>query len=54
MPAVLIEIGFMSNPHEEQRLRDDGYRDRIAQAIAQGITQHRRAYAQRVGGPVVR
>jgi N-acetylmuramoyl-L-alanine amidase len=31
MPAVLVEIGFISNP-QETALKTDQYRDRIAQA----------------------
>jgi N-acetylmuramoyl-L-alanine amidase len=49
MPAVLVEIGFLSNPHEEQRLRDDGYRERIARALAAGLAAYKRGYDQRVG-----
>ncbi len=54
MPAVLVEIGFISNPQEEQRLRDDGYRDRIARALAAGIAAYKRGYDQRVGALVKR
>jgi N-acetylmuramoyl-L-alanine amidase len=54
MPAVLVEIGFISNPQEEQRLRDDGYRDRIARALAAGIAAYKRGYDQRVGVAVKR
>ena len=50
MPAVLVEIGFMTNPQEEQRLRDDGYRERIARALAAGLAAYKRGYDQRVGG----
>ena len=49
MPAVLVEIGFISNPQEEQRLRDDGYRDRIARALVAGVTAYKRSYDQRAG-----
>jgi N-acetylmuramoyl-L-alanine amidase len=54
MPAVLVEIGFISNPQDEQRLRDDGYRDRIARALAAGIAAYKRGYDQRVGAMVKR
>jgi N-acetylmuramoyl-L-alanine amidase len=54
MPAVLVEIGFISNPLEEQRLRDDGYRDRIARALAAGIAAYKRGYEQRAGVAVKR
>jgi N-acetylmuramoyl-L-alanine amidase len=36
-PAVLIELGYLSNPQDAARLADDRYRDRLAQAIASGI-----------------
>jgi N-acetylmuramoyl-L-alanine amidase len=50
MPAVLVEIGFISNAQEEQRLRDDGYRDRIARALIAGVAAYKRGYDQRVAG----
>jgi N-acetylmuramoyl-L-alanine amidase len=49
MPAVLVEIGFISNREEEERLRDDGYRDRIARALAAGIGNYKRSYDERTG-----
>jgi N-acetylmuramoyl-L-alanine amidase len=36
-PAVLVECGFLSNPTEAQLLATKSYRDRVAQAIADGI-----------------
>jgi N-acetylmuramoyl-L-alanine amidase len=42
MPAVLIEIGFVTNPKEERRLKDSAYRDDIARAIVAGITGYKR------------
>jgi N-acetylmuramoyl-L-alanine amidase len=42
MPAVLVEVGFISNPEEAERLRAPGYRDRIAQAIADGVAAWRK------------
>ncbi len=49
MPAVLVEIGFISNPHEEQRLQDDGYRDRIARALTAGLAGYKRRYDRKAG-----
>ena len=49
MPAVLVEIGFLSNPHEEERLQDEGYRDRIARALAAGVAAYKRRYDQKNG-----
>lgn len=42
MPAVLVEIGFVSNHDEELMLKNGYYRQVIAEGIAQGI----RDYAQ--------
>ena len=37
MPAVLVEVGFISHPSEESRLRDAGHRQRVAGGIRRGI-----------------
>ncbi|MFN7971660.1 MAG: N-acetylmuramoyl-L-alanine amidase [Acidobacteriota bacterium] len=37
MPAVLVEVGFLSNPEEEDRLRSDRYRELLARAVFRGI-----------------
>ena len=46
VPAILIEVGFISNSREEQRLRTGSYRDKIAQGIANGIVQYNRKVRQ--------
>ena len=43
MPAILIEIGFVSNPKEERRLKETRYRDEIARAILAGLSEYKRA-----------
>ena len=47
MPAVLIEIGFVTNPKEEKRLRDARYRDEIARAIYAGLAEYKKKYDAR-------
>ncbi len=37
VPSVLIEVAFISNPYEEQRLNDPVFRQNIAEAIYRGI-----------------
>ncbi len=37
MPSVLVELSFISNAAEEQRLRGDAYRDVLASAIARAV-----------------
>ena len=48
MPAILIEIGFVTNPKEERKLRETRYRDDIARAIASGLREYKRAWDQRL------
>jgi len=52
MPAILIEIGFVTNPREERRLRNPKYRDDIARAIFSGLTEYKRSWDQRMRAAV--
>ncbi|KNZ69443.1 N-acetylmuramoyl-L-alanine amidase CwlD [Thermincola ferriacetica] len=40
MPAVTVELGFLSNPREEQLLRQADYQDKMAVAIFSGIAKY--------------
>ncbi len=40
MPAVLVEIGFISNRYEERRLRSKQYLEAVADGLARGITNY--------------
>jgi N-acetylmuramoyl-L-alanine amidase len=40
IPSILVEVGFLSNQYEEQRLRDAAYRDKLANALLAGIHQY--------------
>jgi N-acetylmuramoyl-L-alanine amidase len=40
MPAILAEIAFLSNPHEERLLGTSDYRDRIARSLLVGVRQY--------------
>ena len=40
MAAALVEIGFMSNAEEANKLRESGYRDSLAEGIANGIRNY--------------
>ncbi len=48
MPAILLEIGFVTNPREERKLKDSRYRDEIARAIFAGIVEYKRHWDQRL------
>ncbi len=39
-PAVLIEVGFVSNPRTRQLLASPAYRQTLAEAIAQGVRRY--------------
>ncbi|HHV61416.1 MAG TPA: hypothetical protein GXX51_02085 [Firmicutes bacterium] len=40
MPAVIVEVGFLSNPREEAMLGDPDYRQRMAEAIFHGTVEY--------------
>ena len=40
IPSILVETAFISNPQEEAKLKDDAYRDRMADAILRGIKRY--------------
>ena len=40
IPSILIETAFISNPQEEKKLNDEGYQERIAEAILAGIKDY--------------
>ena len=44
MPAALVELGFVTGQDDVIRLRDAAWRERMAQAIAQGVLQYLQPY----------
>jgi len=40
VPAILVEVGFMSNPREERLLRSAAYQTLIASALLKGIEEY--------------
>ncbi len=40
MPAVLIEMGYLSNPTEAKKLGDPAYQDALVKSIGQGIVKY--------------
>lgn len=49
MPAVLVESAFITNPREERKLQREDYRQRIAEALYEGIAAYKVRYEQRLG-----
>lgn len=37
VPSVLVEVGFLSNPEEEARLKDPSFQARLAQALSEAV-----------------
>jgi N-acetylmuramoyl-L-alanine amidase len=48
MPAILIEIGFLTNRKEERKLATPEHREAIARAIYAGLAEYKRRYDQRL------
>lgn len=40
MPAILLELGFISNPEEEKQLRDPDFRQKLSEAILSSILHY--------------
>lgn len=40
MPSVLVELGFISNPAEERLMRDENYRQKMAEALYNGLAAY--------------
>ncbi|MFC1851560.1 N-acetylmuramoyl-L-alanine amidase [candidate division CSSED10-310 bacterium] len=49
MPAVLIEVDFISNPTQEKQMMNDEYLTKIVTALAQGIIDFKKHYEKILG-----
>ncbi|MEK7275433.1 MAG: N-acetylmuramoyl-L-alanine amidase, partial [Candidatus Desantisbacteria bacterium] len=49
MPAVLIEVGFLTNPFEESRLRSEEFRDNLVSSICDAIVVYKSKYEGKMG-----
>lgn len=49
MPAVLVEVAFISNPEGEKRLRDESYRQKICEALLQAISEFKGHLEKKIG-----
>lgn len=48
VPAVLVEMGFLSNRAEQKKLTDEEYQQRLAEKLVQGLLE--RAIENSIGG----
>ena len=44
IPAVLVEVGFLTNPKEAKLLQTSSYREKVALALAKSIEDYARAH----------
>ena len=42
IPAVLVEVGFLTNPKEERQLKSSRYREKVASSIARSLVEYSR------------
>jgi N-acetylmuramoyl-L-alanine amidase len=51
MPAVLVELGYLSNPADAAMIADSGFRQQLAEALFRGIDNFRQQHAVLAGAP---
>ena len=44
MPGTLLELGFISNSNERQKLVSNSYQNKLAKAIADGVSEYYTLY----------
>ena len=49
MPAVLVEVAFISNPKEEKKLQAEAYKNQVADALYAAIARFKQRYERRLG-----
>ncbi len=47
MPAVLVELGFLSNPEEEEKLQSPAYRAELVDALVRAVSRFKRQVEDR-------
>ena len=48
MPALLVEVGFISNPREEKKLRSGKYQDKLVRGIKHAVIQYKNKNPRRL------
>jgi N-acetylmuramoyl-L-alanine amidase len=49
MPAALVEVGFITNPDEESKLKSDAFQDTMVDALVRAIRKYKVDYETRIG-----
>ena len=40
VPCILVEMGYMSNPDEDEKLNDSAYQEKLVQGMVEGIARY--------------
>jgi N-acetylmuramoyl-L-alanine amidase len=51
MPAVLVEVAFISHPEEEKLLSSEAYQAKVVAALTRGIRRYQGEWQRRTGAP---
>lgn len=49
MPAALVEVGFITNPDEETKLKSDDFQKQVVDALTTAIQRYKTDYESRIG-----
>ncbi len=49
MPAALVEVGFITNPAEETKLRTDEFQNTMVDALTRAVLRYKTDYETRIG-----
>ena len=49
MPAALVEVGFISNPDEEGKLKSEAFQNTVATALTDAVARYKHEYEVRIG-----
>ena len=49
MPAALVEVGFITNPDEETKLKSDAFQDMMVEALVRAVQRYKTDYETRIG-----
>jgi len=52
MPAVLVEVAFISNADEEKMLASDAYQNKVVAALVKGVARYQQQRRQRAIVPL--
>lgn len=49
MPAALVEVGFITNPDEETKLKSDSFQNMMVDALVRAVERYKTDYETRIG-----